>query len=109
MKKKFELNVANKHKDRVVESIKHEIRKYIKREKRKPLGDDFNFWHFDCKIGRDDMEPRVVEFVDIIKSIDQEVSNGANTLYIEILAKKSNKEKNVNKVEKEKSDEKNSN
>ena len=33
MKRKFDLNVENKHPDRVLESIKYEVRKYIKREK----------------------------------------------------------------------------
>ena len=35
MKKTFQLIVANKNKDRQVESIKNDVRKYIKRERTK--------------------------------------------------------------------------
>ena len=37
MKKTFKLNVEGKHPDRVLEAVKHEIRKYVKRQRRVPL------------------------------------------------------------------------
>ena len=39
MKKLFLLDIEGKNRDRVIEATKHEIRKYIKREQRKPLVD----------------------------------------------------------------------
>ena len=33
MKKTFQLNIEGKNRDRVLDAVKHEIRKYIKRER----------------------------------------------------------------------------
>lgn len=85
MKKTFNLKVENKHPDRQVESIKHEIRKYIKREKRKSLPEEFDFWKFDCKFAKNDNEHEVIDFVDITKYIDEAASEDCDTLYMEIL------------------------
>lgn len=85
MKKTFKLQVENKHPDRQVESIKHEIRKYIKREKKKPLPEDKDFWNFNCKFGKNDATPETIEFIDITKSIDEAANEKCETLYMEIL------------------------
>ena len=86
MKKTFKLNVENKHPDRQVESIKHEIRKYIKREKNKPRPEGVDFWKFNCKFGKNDEEPKVIDFIDITKNIDEASSEKCETLYMEILS-----------------------
>ena len=52
MKKTFQLIVANKNKDRQVESIKNDVRKYIKRERTIRLPENCNYWNFDCKFGK---------------------------------------------------------
>ncbi|AXH11774.1 DUF6172 family protein [Halarcobacter bivalviorum] len=87
MKKTFKLKQENKHPDRVVDSIKYEVRKYIKREKRKTLPEDKDFWFFDCKFAIGDDEPKVIEFADITKSIDEAAKSEAETFYLEILAR----------------------
>ncbi|NVJ53998.1 MAG: hypothetical protein HWD90_09895 [Campylobacteraceae bacterium] len=87
MKKTFKLKQENKHPDRVVDSIKYEVRKYIKREKRKALPEDKDFWFFDCKFAIGDDEPKVIEFADITKSIDEAAKSEADTFYLEILAR----------------------
>ncbi|MGB1226709.1 MAG: DUF6172 family protein [Poseidonibacter sp.] len=86
MKKTFKLNVENKHPDRQLESIKHEIRKYIKREKNKPRPEGVDFWNFNCKFGKNDEEPKVIEFIDITKNIDEASNEKCETLYMEILS-----------------------
>ena len=86
MKKIFKLNVENKHPDRQVESIKHEIRKYIKREKNKPLPEGVDFWKFECKFAKNSDEPKTIEFVDITKNIDEASNEKCETLYMEILS-----------------------
>jgi len=93
LKKTFKLKVENKHPDRLLEAIKHEIRKYIKREKRKPLPEDVDFWQFDCKFAKDSNEPEVIKFVDITKNIDEASNEGCESFYIEILSKKGFKTK----------------
>ncbi|MDO6828493.1 DUF6172 family protein [Poseidonibacter sp. 1_MG-2023] len=86
MKKTFKLNVENKHPDRQVESIKHEIRKYIKREKKKPLPEGADFWKFECKFAKNSEEPKTIEFIDITKNIDEASNEKCETLYMEILS-----------------------
>lgn len=86
MNKTYKLIEEKRTKDRVVEAIKHEIRKYIKREKNKPLKDGVDFWKMECKISKDSDELVFVEFNDLVKTIDTIVLNEATTLNIEILS-----------------------
>lgn len=85
MKKTFKINVENKHPDRQIDSIKYEVRKYIKREKKKPLPEDKNFCSFNCKFGQTAEEANKIEFVDITKSIDSARENNWDSFYLEIL------------------------
>ena len=87
MKKTFKLKIQNKNYDRAVESAKHEIRQYIKREKRKALPEGVDFWEFDCKFGADESAAVVIAFSQITTSIDDAAANKLDSFYIEILAK----------------------
>ena len=51
MKKNFPLQAEGKHPDRVLEAVKHEIRKYFKRERNRDVPKGVDFWDFDCKVG----------------------------------------------------------
>ena len=62
MKKTFQLRPEGKNPDRVLEAIKHEIRKYIRRERRRPLADGIDFLDFDCKFGVTAEGAEVVHF-----------------------------------------------
>lgn len=93
MKKTFQLTASNKAPQRVIESIKHEIRKYIKREKNKKLPDGFDMWIMDCKFAQDENEPKEIRFVDITKSIDMAQEENAKTIYVELVSKAVKKEK----------------
>ena len=86
MKKTFKLKVENKNPDRQVESIKHEIRKYIKREKNKPKPEGVDFWRFNCKFAKDTNEPVDIDFNDITKLIDEAASENCETIYMELLS-----------------------
>ncbi|NKQ40316.1 MAG: hypothetical protein HF962_01945 [Sulfurovum sp.] len=88
MKKIFKLADSKKHEDRVLESIKHNIRKYAKREKKKNLPDKATmYWGFDCKIGATKEQAKTVEYAELIKALDTVKSTEASEVYIEILAK----------------------
>ncbi|WP_419767060.1 DUF6172 family protein [Arcobacter sp.] len=87
MKKTFKLQVENKKTERVVESIKNEIRKYIKREQRKALPEDKNYWFFDCKFGKSDETPVEIPLSHVIKSIDLAAADNCETFYLEIIAR----------------------
>jgi hypothetical protein len=51
MKKNFPLQIEGKNSERTLEAVKHEIRKYFKRERNRALPKDVDFWDFDCKVG----------------------------------------------------------
>jgi len=88
MKKIFKLTDEKKHEDRVLEGIKHEIRKYVKREKKKKLPDSkFMYWDFDCKIGTTADTAKAVQFKELIKELDAVKATGVTECYIEIHAK----------------------
>ncbi len=97
MKKVFNLKEGNKNKARQLDAIKHEIRKYIKREKRKPLPEGVDFWDLKCKFGQNDEEPKSIEFIDITKHIDEASEQDCESIYMEIIATKGYKEKEVTK------------
>lgn len=97
MKKTFQLKVANKNVARQVDSIKNEVRKYIKREKNKKLPEEFNFWNFDCKFGKTQDEANEIAFTDVIKSIDFAASQDYDSFYLEIISKAVFKEKKEQK------------
>ncbi len=87
MKKEFKLTDPKKAPARQVDSVKHEISKYIARERRKPVQKGADFWDFDCKIGRDIDSAMVIHLAEINKSIDKIVNENSEHFYIEILAK----------------------
>ncbi len=88
MKKVFQLTDPKKHPDRVLEAIKHDIRKYIKREKRKDLADpEATYWDFDCKIGATEAEADTIAHKELLKALDAMQSTDATQVYIEIIVK----------------------
>lgn len=87
MKKTFLLNIERKHPDRVLEAVKHEIRKYVKRERRKPLPEGVDYWDFDCKFGRSAETAGVVHFATLTALIDATAKEGAASFYLELVAK----------------------
>ena len=87
MKKTFQLQVEGKHPDRLLDSIKHEIRKYLKRERRRDLPAGVDYWDFDCKFGLTEEAAQVVHLANIIACIDNAAAQGDKQFYIEILAK----------------------
>jgi hypothetical protein len=87
MKKTFQLQIEGKNRDRLLEATKHEIRQYIKRERRKALPEGVDFWDFDCKFGLTSDTAEVVHPAKLTAQIDVLVSEGATSFYVELLAK----------------------
>lgn len=87
MKKTFQLQIEGKNRDRVLEATKHEIRQYIKRERRKPLPEGVDFWDFDCKFGATSDAAEVVHPAKITELIDALNAVGGAAFYVELLAK----------------------
>jgi hypothetical protein len=87
MRKTFPLDIEGRHRDRTVEAAKHDIRKYIQRERRKALPSGADFWDFDCRFGADRESARPIHFAAITPSIDEAARSGAAAFHIEIVAR----------------------
>jgi len=87
MKKTFELTHPKIKAARMVDAVKHEVKKYIKRERKKSLPAGVDFWDFDCQFGNTEAEAKVVHLTEINKKIDETVKLELTSFYIEILAK----------------------
>jgi hypothetical protein len=87
VKKTFKLNIEGKNRDRVLEATKHEIRKYVKRQRRVPLPEGVDFWDFDCRFGTSEETATVVHFATITSLIDAVAKEGGEAFYLELLVK----------------------
>jgi hypothetical protein len=87
MKKTFQLNIEGKHRDRVLEATKHEIRQYVKRQRRVPLPAGVDYWDFDCRFGSSEASAAAVHFATLTALIDAAAQAGEAAFYLEILAK----------------------
>jgi hypothetical protein len=92
MKKTFQLNVEGKNRDRVLDAVKHEIRKYVKRERRRDVPAGADYWDFDCKFGvtpeaAEPVHAEPVHLNSIIGLVDGVAKEGGDSFYVEILAR----------------------
>ena len=87
MKKVFSLKVDNKTPERQADSIKHEVKKYITRERKKKTKDGVDFWDFDCKMGLNSEESSLIHVKEINKKISSYVLESVDSCYLEIMAK----------------------
>ena len=87
MKKTFELTHPKIKLERRVDAVKHEVKKYLKRERKKTLPEDTDFWDFDCKFGNTESDAKVIHLSEINKLIDQTQQEKLTSFYIEIIAK----------------------
>jgi hypothetical protein len=86
MKKTFKLNIEGKNRDRVLDAVKHEVRKYVKRERRRELPEGVDFWDFDCRFGATEDQAVVVHFATLTGLMDAVAKEGGEQFYVEILA-----------------------
>ena len=87
MKKKFQLTHPKIKYPRLVEGVKNDLRKYIKRERRKELPEGVDFWDFDCRFGDTEAEAKVIHLSEIDARINDAEARGLLSFYVEILAK----------------------
>lgn len=87
MKKTYTLSHPKIKLARLFEATKHEIKKYVKRERNKPLPSGADYWDFDCKFGNTEATADVVHLSEINKHINTAEQNANNTFYVEIMAK----------------------
>ena len=87
MKKTFSFTHPKKKRPRVVEAIKYELKKYIKRERNKALPEDVDFWDFDCRYGADEASCDIIHVSEINKVISEADVEGLDTFFLEVLVK----------------------
>ncbi|BBP46202.1 hypothetical protein THMIRHAS_15750 [Thiosulfatimonas sediminis] len=95
MKKTFILTSEKIATPRLVEAIKHEVRKYLKRERAKTLPAGMNAWDFDCRFGADQESSEAILVTEINQSINHAEQSQMAKFYLEILARPVFKEKAV--------------
>ena len=71
----------------MIESIKRDVRKYLRRERRKSLPDGVDYWDFDCRAGRDGASAESLHVAELPAAIDTASREQWEAIYIEILAK----------------------
>lgn len=87
MKKTFKLDHPKIKVPRIVDAVKHEIKKFLKKERKKTLPTGFKNWGFDCKLGKSEESAVEVLLSSLTKNIDELVKNNIMTIYVEITAK----------------------
>ena len=87
MKKTFKLEHSKIKVPRVVDSVKHEIRKHLKKERKKSLPEGAKYWGFECKLGASEETAVEVQLPSLTKSIDALVEKNIMTIYVQITAK----------------------
>ncbi len=86
MKKNFSILSKNKKPARQLDAIKHEIKKYIARERRKDLPENFDFWDFKCLIGSSEDSVQEVHLSSINTQIDELIAQGNEEFYLSLSA-----------------------
>lgn len=88
MKKIFQIQQERLKADRAVDAIKNELRKYVKREKKKDLPNKQTmFWDFDCKFGKTAELANECSFEEIFTKLNSVVADGWEVCYVEVMAK----------------------
>lgn len=91
MKKTFKLTHEKIKTPRLVDSIKSEVKKYIKRERRRALPSGSDFWAFDCRYGVDASSATEIHEAEINKYISQAETEELESFYLEVIAKPANR------------------
>ncbi len=87
MQKHFALKTPGKVDQRLVEAVKGEVRKYVKRERRKKLPASFTEWAFACRTGANRETATACHVDEVVARIDGIAQAGGAEIYIEILAR----------------------
>jgi hypothetical protein len=86
MKKTYPLTAEGKNPERILDAVKHDIRKYLKRCRAAKLPEGVDFWDFDCKVGADKDSATPVHVAEITKPVDLVAQAGHSSVYVEIQA-----------------------
>jgi len=91
MKKTFPLTHPKTKPARLIDSVRRDVKRYIKRERNKELPEGVDFWDFDCKFGPTADDAETVHVAELAKRIDAVEAENLTSIYIEIIAKPANR------------------
>lgn len=95
MKKTIALTHPKLKPARLVDSIKHDIKKYLKRERNKVLPTGTDYWTFDCRFGASVEVAEEIYTSEINKHVDAAAEQELAEFYIEILPRAETHKPNV--------------
>jgi hypothetical protein len=81
MQKTYALNAPHKHRDRVLDAIKHDLRQRFKRARARPLAVG-ETWRFDCVLGPNAEQAQAVNSAELFSALNALAANGANEVFI---------------------------
>ncbi|MDX8382260.1 MAG: DUF6172 family protein [Ghiorsea sp.] len=87
MKKTFKLVHPKTKYARLVDAVRSEVKKYIKRERKKAFPEGFDTWDFDCKFGATLDEAKALDVDKISQAINEAETQNLESFYVEIVAK----------------------
>lgn len=87
MRKTYLLNIEGKNRDRLLDASKHDIRKYVKRERSRPLPEGVDYWDFECRFGSNEATAALVHFATLMGLIDSVASEGGEQFYVEVVTR----------------------
>ncbi len=93
MKKTFDLTHPKIKPARLAETARSDVRKYVKRERRRKLPEGMDFWNFDCKFGRTEETAKAVHLAEVPKCMVSAEKTGLTSFYVEILARAAKRNK----------------
>ena len=85
MKKTFNLIHEKIKYPRMIEAAKYEVRKYLKRSRRKALPEGADYWDFECKFGTYEEDAQKVHLAEIDKLINEAESKKVEVFYVEVI------------------------
>jgi hypothetical protein len=86
MKKSFPLHAPGKDDARVRDKIRHEVNKYVRRCRARPVPEGFGVWEFICAVGPKADQAETKPLDAIAKEIDAVAETGAPEVYLSIEA-----------------------
>ena len=86
MKKIFPLHQPGRDDARVRDKIRHEINKYVRRERQKPLPEGFDWWLFNCRVGPSQAAAETLPLAQVGGAIDTVARTGVEEIYVEIVS-----------------------
>jgi len=87
MKKVFKLTHPKIKYARLVDAVRRDIKRYLKRESKKELPEGFDIWDFDCRFGPAADAAEVITVAEIGKHINTAEEQQMESFYLEILSR----------------------